>query len=258
MSPLADFVFSPAGLFFLLVAGALWLRVRPASAGARRVLFGGIVFYLLASIYVVPYGIGRLLVVGFREITAADLPDGPTAIVLLGGGSVTVRDWRHEGFSVLGPPGAARAFEASQVYRMARDAWVISSGGAPGGAGVRESDAVVMRDALVQLGVPEARIILDTAWGNTHDEAVHVAPMLRSLHARQVVLVTSDVHMRRSIGAFRAQGVEAIPAIARDPYLSLPRREKILPTKYGLETSGAVAHEVFGIVYYRARGWIRF
>src|SRR5712692_6183277 len=161
MSALVDFAFSLAGLFVALISGVLWLSVRPASRHSRRFLLGVVIAYLLASIYVVPYTIGRILVIGFHEFSASDVPPGPTAIVVLGGGGVTVRDWQHERLSVPGAAAAARILEAFRVYRLLPDAWIISSGGPGPSRDVRQSDAVIMRDVLLRLGVPDSRIILE-------------------------------------------------------------------------------------------------
>ena len=62
--------------------------------------------------------------------------------------------------------------------------------------------------------------------------------------------------MRRSLGAFRAIGIDAIPAIARGGDLPSQWWEW-LPTTTGLEWSGRVAHEAGGMVYYWLRGWWR-
>ncbi|PYR02451.1 MAG: hypothetical protein DMG00_28845, partial [Acidobacteria bacterium] len=58
-----------------------------------------------------------------------------------------------------------------------------------------------------------------------------------------------------SIAAFRAQGWNAIPAIAPDPRLALPRLTRWYPTEYGLALSAEIVHELAGIPYYRLRGW---
>jgi uncharacterized SAM-binding protein YcdF (DUF218 family) len=114
-----------------------------------------------------------------------------------------------------------------------------------------------MRDALVALGVPGARIKLESLSRNTHDEAVLLSPVLHSLNIEHLVIVTSDVHMRRSLGIFRAQGWDAIPAIAPNPDATLARAERWRPTLEGLSLSGRVVHEMLGIPYYWARGWHR-
>jgi uncharacterized SAM-binding protein YcdF (DUF218 family) len=189
-----------------------------------------------------------------REIGCAP---GPTAIVLLGSGSFTAHDWRDNTFSILDPTGADRVAEAARVYKLVEPAWVISSGGASVLIDSNEPDGLVMRDALVQLGVPPPRILVETESLNTHDEAVIVARMLKPLAIQHVIVVTSDIHMRRSIGTFCAAGLDAIPAAARSPVKRPPWDLKMIPSEEGLEEAAAVAHELLGVGYYTLRGWFR-
>src|SRR6185295_8970327 len=98
---------------------------------------------------------------------------------------------------------------------------------------------ITLRDAMVTLGVPAARLIVETESRDTHDEAVIVAPMLRNLDVEHVVLVTSGTHMRRSLGTFRAQGIRAIPAIARDPLTAIAWSDWVLPSDLGLWKSSS-------------------
>ena len=113
-------------------------------------------------------------------------------------------------------------------------------------------------EALIALGVPASKILIETESRNTHDEAVIIAPKLRGLNVEHVVLVTSRDHMRRSLGAFRAVGVRAIPAIAVDPYTPDSWIGWIVPSQLGLWKSATVMHELIGIPHYIARGWYGF
>lgn len=61
--------------------------------------------------------------------------------------------------------------------------------------------------------------------------------------------------MRRSLGAFRAQGWQPSPAVAPDPHVRDPIGVWIVPTDIGLRLSGEVVHELVGIPYYAVRGW---
>ena len=81
-----------------------------------------------------------------------------------------------------------------------------------------------------------------------------MASMLPSLHVDHVILVTSGMHMRRSLGVFRAAGIDAIPAIANEPDSTKGWRDRFLPTGYGLGEASLVAHEVAGLAYYTLRG----
>ena len=140
------------------------------------------------------------------------------------------------------------------MFRLLAADWVISSGG-PGSSG-ETPNSIVMRDALTQLGVPPARIVLESSSRTTHDEAIIVAPMLKSLGVERTVLVTSAVHMRRSLSTFRAAGVPVIPAPAVDPGVYTSAGERWRPSARGLRLSAEVVHECIGLIYYRLRGWL--
>ena len=224
-----------------VLGGTLWMRARPHSAHARRFLFLVAIAYAVLTNYGISDGIGRLLVVGINPLAAGDLPPGRKAIVVLGSGSFTARDWANGTYSIVDPVDATRALEAVRVFRLVGAEWVISSGGRPRPDDPNEASGIALRDAMVTLGVPAARLIVETESRNTHDEAVIIAPLLRNLDVEHVVLVTSGTHMRRSLGAFRAQGIHAIPAIARDPYSPISWSDWILPSDLGLRKS-AISH----------------
>ena len=82
--------------------------------------------------------------------------------------------------------------------------------------------------------------------------------MLSAHPVDHVVLVTSQFHMRRSVGTFKAAGIEVIPAIVREPQAFDTWLEKLVPTDKGLKDSAMAAHEILGIVAYAVRGWYRF
>ena len=190
-------------------------------------------------------------------MSAGDLPAGRTAIVVLSAGSGSVDDWDRRRFYYMDAVAASRTWEAHRVYRMMPDAWVIASESTGDEAANREQFTPVIHDALVQLGIPSSRVVILREPTNTHDEAVRVAPLVKSLKVDHVVLVTSDIHMRRSLGAFRAQGVDVIPAIARDPWESQQWWDWVIPSQNGLGLSSRTVHEILGLVSYRARNWLK-
>jgi len=184
------------------------------------------------------------------------VPAGPAAIVLLGGGSEVIRGHERQ-LNMLFAESAARALEAARVYHLLGTPWIISSGG-PGSKPGDEPAALTMRDALIALGVPAGRILVEPSSRNTRDEAVLVAPALRKLDVDRVVLVTCDTHMRRALAAFRATGVDPVPAAAPNPLSEHSLIDWVVPTTQGLEFSATVVHEYAGLLYYGARGWLRF
>jgi uncharacterized SAM-binding protein YcdF (DUF218 family) len=241
-----------------LLGGALWLWRRPFSVHPRRFLLATAFVYTLASIYGVSYLAGRTLVIGFEPFERQQVPAGRAAVVVLGSGTFTARDWQENRFTLVDTSAASRVLEAKRVFTLVNPDWVISSGGNPVPDHPDEPSGLTMRDTLVRLGVPAERILVETESRTTRHEAILVAPMLRSLNVAHTILVTSDTHMRRSLGAFRAEGIDAIPAIARHPFTNVPWDRWFVPSNAGLDETRQIVHEAAGIVYYALRGWYGF
>eukprot|EP00928_Gymnodinium_smaydae_P054213 TRINITY_DN38029_c0_g1_i1.p1 TRINITY_DN38029_c0_g1~~TRINITY_DN38029_c0_g1_i1.p1 ORF type:complete len:261 (+),score=31.11 TRINITY_DN38029_c0_g1_i1:71-853(+) len=73
---------------------------------------------------------------------------------------------------------------------------LIVSGGDPAAVGITEAE--VMRDLLLQSGVPQDSIFLEPGASNTVQNVIYACPILHTLKAQRLVLVTSDFHMPRS------------------------------------------------------------
>lgn len=235
---------------------AVFAAVRPRSSTARRALLLAAGAYFAASVYAVPVIVSKILTSGYHRFEASDTPSGRVALVVFGDGDELVNGWEDR-ISIPSEVGAARVLEAARVYEIAHPSWVISSGGNVRPDDPEEPSSRNMRDMLVRLGVPAERIVLESTSRNTHDEAVLIAPMLRSFGANAVILVTSAVHMRRSLGVFRAVGWTATPAIAPDSWFGNGWDDWLRPSVHGVYFSGQVVHELLGIPYYRVRGWWR-
>lgn len=240
-----------------IVACAVLVAVSRGARWARSLLLVASLFYACASVYALPSALTRLLVAGYRPLSAADVPVGRTAVVLLGSGTHLSRDWDGGVFPAVDKIGATRVAEAARVYHLVHPDFVISSGGLIEVTENSWPSGKSMADALVMLGVPRERIVIEDLSETTHREAVIVKEMLVSRPVDHIVLVTSGVHMRRSVGTFLAEGLPTIPAIARETPPFSRWWQKLIPTDKGLEESGMVAHELSGLVVYRLRGWYR-
>ena len=76
-------------------------------------------------------------------------------------------------------------------------------------------------------------------------------------HWQKVYLVTSALHLRRSVAVFAKEGVRAIP-VGSDfqAYGTTPGRFSVIPTHGYITMSALYAHEVVGWWVYKIRGWI--
>lgn len=257
MTQLVSFLFSIGGAICFIACALLWLRLRDRSRLARRFLVLVVLGYAAASIYPISNYAGRLLMRGYRPFNAADVRPGRTAIILLGSSAYSARDWEENILTILDRTGSERAAEGARVYQLTKPDWVISSGGRVYADDRNAPSAEAMRETLIRLGVPDSRILVNSKPRTTHEEAVGVRAMLKSIPAEHFVLVTSDLHMRRSLGTFRAEGIQAIPAITRRPRVRPPWNLEWVPSEAGLAEAHDVAHEVLGICYYFVRGWYR-
>ena len=162
------------------------------------------------------------------------------AIVVLGGGLASpTKGTRYAELSA----GADRGWQAARCYHAGKAPVVLFSGVAEG---------VGMRQFLTDLGVPSAKILLETESKNTYENGLFTRKKLKAMRARRVILVTSAWHMRRAVLTFTRMGVEVIPSGADYEALTArgtltPRMQAYyLPSADCLNKSSAVLKEHLG------------
>ena len=253
------YLLSAGGVVLVFLIASLWTFVTNRSRRSARVILAIAIAFTVASLYGFEVRIARLTVGSLQPFKSTDVAAGKrTALVILGSGSVMVNDWDGRSFGITDKPAMSRVLEASRVFDLIDPALVISSGGDPHPQWRRTPGAETMRTALVLLGVPADRIVVETQSQTTRDEAIIVAPMLKAYAIEQVVLVTSETHMRRSLATFRAVGVNAIPAMALEfSRTRVALADLWMPTTDGLAFASANAHEALGVIYYWLRGWMK-
>ncbi|MEM6298214.1 MAG: YdcF family protein [Bacteroidota bacterium] len=115
-----------------------------------------------------------------------------------------------------------------------------------------------LRDALIQVGVPEEDIWLEQKSINTAGNAQFSAELLRKKYDTppKVLLITSAFHMRRSEACFRKQGV-VFDSFAAD-FLSKDRHRlslvDFMPNADAMQDLEVVLKEWIGMVIYWLRG----
>jgi uncharacterized SAM-binding protein YcdF (DUF218 family) len=114
-----------------------------------------------------------------------------------------------------------------------------------------DSEAEVMAEGLVRLGVPRARIVLETHARNTREQAVNSAEVLRRRGTRRFVLVTDSEHMPRALSVFRAQGLDPVPSVAVMTFATPPGLiHRIRPALGAYLQSDRACYEYFARAYY--------
>jgi uncharacterized SAM-binding protein YcdF (DUF218 family) len=198
----------------------------------------------------------------WQNIPSSELPTAQ-AIVVLGGATKSAYEPRT---TVDLSEAGDRVLYAAQLYRLEKAPLIIVSGGRIDwrGGGTPESEDIAQ--LLVFMGVESKDIIQDPDSLNTYQNAVNVKKILLERNIDSVLLVTSAMHMPRSLAIFQHQKIEAIPAptdflVTEGEIQELGSTPKgailsLLPESKNLDNFTSALKEYIGMVVYRLRGWV--
>ena len=152
-----------------------------------------------------------------------------------------------------------RLMQAMVLYKEGKIKHILVTGSA-GNIIYRDiKEGNLMREALLEMGVPDSAIWVDTAADNTHENAVYAH---RILIEKQVtdscLLITSSLHMRRSLGCFNKEGIPVRPFatnLLRDSDV-ITFDYLIYPYAINITIWEGMTHEVLGYYVYKILGYI--
>ena len=249
----------PSGLVItslVVLMVIIWRRRHVAFAGYANWLIGWLgAIALLAYITATPW-FGLMLshtLSGMVDGRVLEDPSDADAIVVLTGG---MWDAGPVGW-IPRPEGIHRLAVAYEIQRMInmRLPVIVSGGHTKGGQNPSEANVTASFFARQRTEVTPTE--LEEVSTDTYESAMQLAPVLAKRGVKNVLLVTSDVHMLRALATFRARGIDAIPA----PALNLPENlgiRMVLPSAYGVMFTADALYEIFGLAGYLLTGKISF
>ncbi len=238
-------------LTFCLCLLALALICHRLGAAYKALWFAvaGFGLMLLIGIGLVP--MMQLSVTQLSTPLAAVTWHDKNSIVVLGAGTVPRT-------AASGPDvplyGYGRIVMAASAYNDCRarghDCGIVVSGGDPEHHGAAE--AVVYGRTLAALGVPQAAVTVESRSLNTWQNAAFSTRLIPA--DRQIVVVTSGIHLKRSLLFFDhfRPGAQGIAADRLEPAFNL------LQSGYNFFLADACLHEEIGLVQshvYAMMGW---
>jgi len=153
-----------------------------------------------------------------------------------------------------------RLLHALRLYRANKARYIILSGagGIIPSLGVAISEASIMKEILLDWGIPAESIILEELSHNTYENGLGCKKLIEQHGFEKILLVTSALHMRRAHAVFRSQKIRVIPAPT--DYLAVDNSGNwllsLMPTIEGLSKSTYAIKEYVGYSVYEFRGWI--
>jgi uncharacterized SAM-binding protein YcdF (DUF218 family) len=245
-----------ACVLLLLAPGTALLFVPPLARWGRRWVAAVVIGYAVLSSQAGATLLSRTLGGGYRPLESAGEAHGAQAIVVLGGGSVNLRAAGRQLSSVTMEAGL-RVLEAARLFDLLKGPLVIASGGITERDDGAAPESAALQRALVDLGVPADRILVESQSKNTREEALVIKRMLAERGLTRFVLVTSPLHMRRSILAFEQQGLHPIPSPSQLVPEGASGRTALFPNHLWLRIGDAVLYEWVARGYYWWQGWLR-
>jgi uncharacterized SAM-binding protein YcdF (DUF218 family) len=239
-------------LLGLGVLGAVLLLTRWSVFG-RRLLAASVLLLALCGFS----PIGRLLILPLEQrFPPWDASQGPPDGIVVLGGAIDPDLSAVLDRPALGHSGD-RIVAAAELARRYPTARIVYSGGNAnliGDDSLKEADYAL--SMLEDLGVAKARLTAERLSRNTFENAEFVKTIVKPKQGERWLLVTSAVHMPRSIGLFRRAGfnVEAYPVDRRagesEGFWFHPMAIS------GLERTDLAMREWIGLTAYRLTGKI--
>lgn len=241
----------PLGLLAILF-GAIFMS-RGSRLGALFWFVGVVGLWLLATEPVSQHLRGSLEN-QYPAIAAQSVPTAD-AIVVLGGGVVPAMAPRLN--AELGHAGD-RLRMGFDLYQAERAPRLITTGDTLRADRHGQSEAAAGAEVLMGWGVPEDDIVVRADSTSTHEDARTVRRHVDREGLGRLILVTSALHMPRSVAVFEAEGLDVIPVPAN--FESRPEQPSHwsdwLPRASNLWLSTRVWHEYLAMLHYRHRGWV--
>ncbi len=256
---LPNFVY-PLGLVFLfLVVGIIAWRKRKL---AQILVIAAVVLLFLGSNRWIAYSLTRAIEQEY--LPPAGVPQADVIVVL--GGGTEADSYPRTMVEINGA--GDRVLAGARLYRDQAAPYVLLSGGDITWLSTRPSTpATEMRDLMEFFGVPESALILQDRSQNTHEDAVYSAELIRQHGFKTVILVTSALHMPRSVALFKAQGIDVIPypvdyAVPDYTWHDLWHEDlasqiiNVLPNAGSLSMTTTSLKELIGMLAYHLEGWL--
>ncbi len=167
--------------------------------------------------------------------------------------AATYVDFRSTAADRWDRAGLQRLMEGVRIFKRFPEAKLILSGGS---FGANQSDPDAMADLPVALGIPRSSLVLLTTARDTEHEARLVSKIVGE---RPFALVTSAIHIPRSMAIFRSLGMHPIPCPCdfqskKQPSIYV---RQFIPSAHALQTSTDALHEYMGLVWFRLRRQIK-
>lgn len=140
-----------------------------------------------------------------------------------------------------------RLNQALILYQEGYVPYLLVSGGL--GEGKKVTEAAVMRDYLVEHGVPADKILLESQSTSTYENLLYSQQVMEAHHMRDALVISHDYHLARAVVMADALGISVSPVGARSKVLFGPyhRSREVLALTHW-EFSRFLSHTLHAVI----------
>ena len=242
------FLLDPFNIFWILLLLTVLFLFRERWKPAKRLGGITIVWLILTSTPLLPNLLLDSLESRYEPLAVERLADreAPYHILVHGGGHGF--DDRLPPNSLLSDQAMKRLSEGIRLYHQLPNSVLVLSGFSSSG---RTTQAEMLRNTTLLLGLDEKRTIMNKEPGNTYEEVKVYAEKFGNSHP--LIVVSSAAHMPRVMYLFEKAGIEAIPSPAHFR-LKGSQRE----VWFGLPSLGSMGKMKVALTEYAANVQARF
>ncbi len=176
--------------------------------------------------------------------------------IVLGGGMVTI-DAQNNRMTFRN--NTDRFLQAVSLYKTGKIKNILLSSGS-GSLIYRDMlEASLLKKYMIQIGLPDSVILIDSVSDNTYQNAKYSAEILnKKFPTGKFLLITSSFHMNRALACFKKAGILA------DPYSTNKMMGKrkfdlmklLIPNIEAISTWDKLIHEIAGYFTYSLMGYL--
>lgn len=146
-----------------------------------------------------------------------------------------------------------RCAHAVRLYRQ-QPCKILVSGGHPLGTTDTPTLAEIMRDYLLESGIPSADIIMEDQSTTTFENARFCQPLLTQYQNDEIGLITDATHMLRSMACFQKQGIDPVPLPCRFRASDYQFQfTHLFPNALAADNVRIAYHEWMGYLWYKLK-----
>ena len=151
-----------------------------------------------------------------------------------------------------------RLLNTIELYKKGIIEKILISG-ASGSMSSEMKEASLLKHFMVEIGIPNEKIIIEEKSKNTYENALFCSKILNEMHPdknSKILIITSDYHMRRSVACFKKMNFKTDPYVKKSTKYHFDLEEIIMPQSNVLFEWKVLFHEIIGYYTYLLVGYI--